>query len=81
MVATTTLMIPESSGAPLVSPAGLRTEYLRWCVTVGREVRVELPGGAALAGTATDVDETGRLAVRTGPGTTLVGAGDVVHVR
>lgn len=62
-------------------PAGLRTEYLRWCVTVGREVRVELPGGAALAGTATDVDETGRLAVRTGPGTTLVGAGDVVHVR
>jgi BirA family biotin operon repressor/biotin-[acetyl-CoA-carboxylase] ligase len=62
-------------------PAGLRAEYLRWCVTVGREVRVELPGGAALAGTATDVDETGRLAIRTGPGTTLVGAGDVVHVR
>jgi hypothetical protein len=27
------------------------------------------------------VDETGRLAVRTGRGTTLVGAGDVVHVR
>jgi BirA family transcriptional regulator, biotin operon repressor / biotin---[acetyl-CoA-carboxylase] ligase len=62
-------------------PAGLRAEYLRWCVTVGREVRVELPGGAALAGTATDVDETGRLAVQTGSGRTLVGAGDVVHVR
>ncbi len=62
-------------------PAALRAEYLRWCVTVGRQVRVELPGGAALAGTATDVDETGRLAVRTGPDTTLVGAGDVVHVR
>ena len=59
----------------------LRAEYLRWCVTVGREVRVELPGRPQLAGTATDVDETGRLAVRTGPGTTLVGAGDVVHVR
>jgi BirA family biotin operon repressor/biotin-[acetyl-CoA-carboxylase] ligase len=62
-------------------PAALRAEYLRWCVTVGREVQVELPGRQQLAGTATDVDETGRLAVRTGPGTTLVGAGDVVHVR
>ena len=28
-------------------PAALRAEYLRWCVTVGRQVRVELPGGAA----------------------------------
>jgi BirA family biotin operon repressor/biotin-[acetyl-CoA-carboxylase] ligase len=61
--------------------AALRAEYLRWCVTVGREVRVELPGGTLLTGTATDVDPTGRLAVRTGSGTTLVGAGDVVHVR
>ena len=34
-----------------------------------------------LTGTAADVDEVGRLAVRTGPGTMLVGAGDVVHVR
>jgi BirA family biotin operon repressor/biotin-[acetyl-CoA-carboxylase] ligase len=61
--------------------AALREEYLRWCATVGRQVRVELPGGVLLAGTATDVDETGRLAVRAGSGTTLVGAGDVVHVR
>lgn len=62
-------------------PGALREEYLRWCVTVGREVRVELPGGAPLTGTATDVDTSGRLAVRTASGTTLVGAGDVVHVR
>jgi BirA family transcriptional regulator, biotin operon repressor / biotin---[acetyl-CoA-carboxylase] ligase len=61
--------------------AALREEYLRWCVTLGREVRVELPGGALLTGTAADVDETGRLAVRTGSGTTLVGAGDIVHLR
>ena len=59
----------------------LRAEYLRWCVTIGREVRVELPGGALLTGTATDVDEAGRLAVLTSSGSTLVGAGDVVHVR
>jgi BirA family biotin operon repressor/biotin-[acetyl-CoA-carboxylase] ligase len=72
---------PASPAPARPVPASLRAEYLRWCVTIGREVRVELPGGALLTGTATDVDEAGRLAVRTGPGSTLVGAGDVVHVR
>jgi BirA family biotin operon repressor/biotin-[acetyl-CoA-carboxylase] ligase len=72
---------PASPAPASPVPASLRAEYLRWCVTIGREVRVELPGGALLTGTATDVDEAGRLAVRTGPGSTLVGAGDVVHVR
>jgi BirA family biotin operon repressor/biotin-[acetyl-CoA-carboxylase] ligase len=74
---------PAAESPPAESPPAesLRAEYLRWCVTIGREVRVELPGGALLTGTATDVDEAGRLAVRTGPGSTLVGAGDVVHVR
>jgi BirA family biotin operon repressor/biotin-[acetyl-CoA-carboxylase] ligase len=60
---------------------GLREEYLRWSATIGRAVRVELPGGALLSGTAADVDATGRLAVRTSQGTTMVSAGDVVHVR
>jgi BirA family biotin operon repressor/biotin-[acetyl-CoA-carboxylase] ligase len=69
------------AAGPCTGRPALRDEYLRWCVTVGREVRVELPGGAVLTGTAADVDESGRLAVRTGSGTTLVGAGDVVHVR
>jgi BirA family transcriptional regulator, biotin operon repressor / biotin---[acetyl-CoA-carboxylase] ligase len=68
-------------GPAVRGAAGLRAEYLRWCVTVGREIRVELPTGPPLTGTAADVDETGRLAVRTGSGITLVGAGDVVHVR
>ncbi len=72
-----------AAGPDAAEPGGaaLRAEYLRWCVTLGREVRVELPGGTLLTGMATDVDSTGRLAVRTGSGTTLVGAGDVVHVR
>ena len=43
------------------------------------------PGGTARRDTAhrpaADVDAAGRLAVRTGSGTTMVGAGDVVHVR
>ncbi len=59
----------------------LRQDYLRWCATIGREVRVELPGGAQLSGTAEDVDEVGRLVVRAPGHLVRVGAGDVVHVR
>jgi len=61
--------------------AGLRADYLRWCVTIGREVRAELPGGAVLTGTAADLDEAGRLVLRTPGGPVPVGAGDVLHVR
>jgi BirA family transcriptional regulator, biotin operon repressor / biotin---[acetyl-CoA-carboxylase] ligase len=61
--------------------AGLRADYLCWSATVGREVRVELPGGAQLCGAAEDVDEVGRLVVRTPDNLVRVGAGDVVHVR
>jgi BirA family biotin operon repressor/biotin-[acetyl-CoA-carboxylase] ligase len=64
---------------------GLREAYLRRCVTVGKDVRVELPGGAPLLGRAVGVDASGRLEVRsrTGAGGRVhaVGAGDVVHVR
>ncbi|MGE5132183.1 MAG: biotin--[acetyl-CoA-carboxylase] ligase [Gemmatimonadota bacterium] len=60
---------------------GLRAEYLRQCATVGREVRVLLPGDRALTGRAADVDALGRLVVRTPAGLTAVSAGDVVHVR
>lgn len=61
--------------------ADLREDYLRWCATIGREVRVELPGGAVLTGTAEDVDDVGRLVVRAPGNLVAVGAGDVVHVR
>ncbi|WP_309068876.1 biotin--[acetyl-CoA-carboxylase] ligase [Microbacterium sp.] len=47
------------------------------CLTIGREVTVSLPGGAALRGVAVDVDAEGRLVVAG----TAVSAGDVVHVR
>lgn len=59
----------------------LHTAYQRVCATIGQLVRVELPAGESFTGTAVDVDETGRLVVRTGGTTTLVAAGDVVHVR
>ena len=57
--------------------AALRPAYVAACVTLGRDVRVVLPGGVELTGTATDVDAGGRLVV----GETPVAAGDVVHVR
>ena len=61
--------------------SGLRAEYLRCCSTVGRDVRVELPGGGVLAGRASDVDGVGRLLVSADDGVHAVSAGDVVHVR
>jgi BirA family transcriptional regulator, biotin operon repressor / biotin---[acetyl-CoA-carboxylase] ligase len=59
----------------------LRASYAAGCVTVGRDVRVELPGGEVLRGRATGVDPSGRLVVLGPGGETVVGAGDVVHVR
>lgn len=61
----------------------LRAAYTRACVTVGRDVRVDLPGGDTLRGRATGLDAGGRLTVRpeAGSAETAVGAGDVVHAR
>jgi BirA family biotin operon repressor/biotin-[acetyl-CoA-carboxylase] ligase len=61
--------------------SGLRAAYLRCCSTLGREVRIELPGGGALTGRACDVDDVGRLLVRALDGVHAVSAGDVIHVR
>jgi BirA family transcriptional regulator, biotin operon repressor / biotin---[acetyl-CoA-carboxylase] ligase len=67
--------------------AGMRLadSYVAACSTIGHEVRVELPSGETLAGTATGIDPSGRLlvehAVDGGVGRTAVSAGDVVHVR
>ncbi|MBB6170049.1 BirA family biotin operon repressor/biotin-[acetyl-CoA-carboxylase] ligase [Nocardiopsis mwathae] len=62
--------------------SGLAEEYRKRCGTVGRLVRVHLPGGRAAEGRATGVDAEGRLLVRTGAGgEEALSAGDVVHVR
>ena len=58
-------------------PDSLRDTYTLHCATIGRTVRVELPGGAAVTGTATQIDRDGRLVVDGTP----YAAGDVVHVR
>ena len=59
----------------------MAAEYADVCVTVGREVRVDLPDGSTLEGRAVAVDSTGRLVVEAADGRHEVGAGDVVHVR
>ncbi|MDN3357057.1 biotin--[acetyl-CoA-carboxylase] ligase [Actinomadura sp. DC4] len=61
--------------------ASLRAAYRELCATLGRQVRVELPGDEVLTGTAVDVEEAGRLVVRAADGDHLLSAGDVVHVR
>jgi BirA family biotin operon repressor/biotin-[acetyl-CoA-carboxylase] ligase len=61
--------------------SGLRAEYLSCSATIGRAVRVELPGGTVLTGTASGIDPVGRLIVDTAAGPAAVSAGDVIHVR
>ena len=60
--------------------ADLRAAYLELCRTPGQDVRVAVPGGEVV-GQAVDVDEQGRLVVRTDGGLEHLGAGDVVYVR
>lgn len=67
-------------GAHAVS-SGLHADAVARCATLGRQVRVMLPGGAELTGTATGIDEDGRLVVADAAGEHPISAGDVVHVR
>jgi BirA family biotin operon repressor/biotin-[acetyl-CoA-carboxylase] ligase len=62
-------------------PDEVRASYLRLCRTVGRTVRVQLPGQESVEGEVVDVDADGRLVLRTVTGQRRLGAGDVVHVR
>ena len=60
---------------------GMLEDYVARCETVGRSVRVHLPGGGELVGTAVGVAEDGGLVVDDGSRQVAVSAGDVVHVR
>jgi len=67
-------------GYELLTSAGVRAVLMRWrevADTLGREVRIETPGGQ-MVGLAHDVDETGALLVRCDDGTVrTVVAGDL----
>ena len=60
--------------------APFREEYKAACVNLGRRVTFDLPDGGQGAGEAVDVDEEGRLVVRTDSGEVHVFTGEVsVH--
>jgi BirA family transcriptional regulator, biotin operon repressor / biotin---[acetyl-CoA-carboxylase] ligase len=70
----------DAGGAP--DSSGLRAAYRLHCATIGRPVRVTLPGGAVLSADASDVDDDGRLVVTAPNGeVTALSAGDVRHLR
>ena len=62
-------------------PAVLLPEYRELSATLGRAVRVELPDGTFLEGTARDLADDGRLIVDTAEGPRPLAAGDVTHLR
>jgi BirA family biotin operon repressor/biotin-[acetyl-CoA-carboxylase] ligase len=61
--------------------AALRTAYRKLSLTIGLDVDVHQPGGRVVRGTATGVDDVGRLVVSSGRSSKAHAAGDVVHVR
>lgn len=56
---------------------GLLASYRSRCSTIGRHVRVELPGDQSITGTAREIDSRGQLIVDGA----AVASGDVIHVR
>ena len=64
------------------APGAILPAYREICATIGRDIRVELPGGEHMSGHVDGVDESGRLLVVTSDGVTHgLTVGDVVHVR
>jgi len=55
--------------------------YRELCVTLGRDVRAELPGRTAVEGRAIEIDDDGALVVETAAGRRAVLAGDISHLR
>ena len=64
----------------LGTPA-LREQIEAECLTLGLDVRAELPGDRMIRGRAVRLDDDGGLVIDTDAGETAVVAGDVVHLR
>ncbi|WP_304451840.1 biotin--[acetyl-CoA-carboxylase] ligase [Nocardiopsis sp. YSL2] len=75
------LYTPWSAAGGDAGACGLAAAYRELCVTIGRRVRVHLPGDGLLEGVAAGVDGDARLLVDGPEGRTALSAGDVVHVR
>lgn len=77
-VASWFLLWDDSGGD--AAACGLLSAYRASCLTLGRDVRVELPRGME-HGRALDVDASGRLVVAGAGGQRAYSSGDVVHLR
>jgi BirA family biotin operon repressor/biotin-[acetyl-CoA-carboxylase] ligase len=55
----------------------LTSKYRELSATIGKQVRVEMPDGSKIVGTAIDIDETGSLRLDNGEQITV---GDVIHL-
>lgn len=62
-------------------PAVVHDQYRSSLATIGRRVRVDLPGDRTVEGEAIDVERDGRLVVRSATATHRFDVGDVVHLR
>ncbi len=73
---------PDSHARTVEEPevAAVLRDYRRRCVTLGRALHLELPGGRSCDGIATGVDDDGSLLVASGGSIRRVTAGEVVHV-
>ncbi len=63
------------------SDPGLVADYRRVSTTIGTRVRALLPGDAEIVGTATGIDDAGRLLIDDAGTTVTVSAGDITHLR
>ncbi|MEU0495631.1 biotin--[acetyl-CoA-carboxylase] ligase [Mycobacterium sp. NPDC006124] len=59
----------------------LESDYRARSLTLGQRVRVSLPGGRDIFGTASTLDHQGRLGIMTARGTVFIAAADIVHLR
>ena len=73
------LELANADGDALKS--GLRSKILSASATVGELVEVSFPDGHSAVGEAVNIDEQGRLEVKTSAKTLVVSAGDVLHLR
>ena len=63
-----------------ISSRSVKHQFSGSCITIGQQVRAELPGGSELRGLASEVDERGQLVILT-PERVVLSAGDVWHLR
>ncbi|WP_020668139.1 biotin--[acetyl-CoA-carboxylase] ligase [Amycolatopsis nigrescens] len=70
------------AGGGNLAKAGMLDDYRKHCATLGQQVKIMLPDGGQLHGTAADVDSSGQLLLvgQDGRPRTIF-AGDVVHLR